>query len=262
VGDETLVDVAHGDDEHAASDVQLFLARIEHDQLTLSADTSGALLHRRGYRQAVAKAPLRETLAAAMLLASGWDMRSPLIDPFCGSGTIPIEAAMLARRIAPGRGRTFAFRHWPHFEAALWSGLVARAAEGELDRVPGVIRASDRDAGAARAALANAERAGVEGDVDVSQHAMSDIEPAGSRGWCITNPPYGVRVGDPSVRNLYAQLGNVLRKEFLGWQLVLLSADRALDRQIRVQFEQLFDTSNGGIPVRCVRGTVAAGGNI
>src|SRR5690606_29970041 len=123
---------------HAGTAPQLLIVRVHRDRFTLSADTSGALLHRRGYRLATAKAPLRETLAAAMLLAGGWDRRSPLVDPFCGSGTIPIEAALLARRIPPGLSgpdhapRRYAFRRWPDFDAALWDDVVTRARDAIL----------------------------------------------------------------------------------------------------------------------------------
>jgi len=265
VGDAALVGALRGTDEQDVSDddsttitPQLFVVRIDRDTVTVSADTSGALLHRRGYRQAVAKAPLRETLAAAMILGSGWDTHLPLIDPLCGSGTIAIEAALIARRIAPGIGRGFACLRWPHANLSLWNTLVARAKDDALDRVPGLLRASDRDAGAVRAAMDNAERAGVAADIDVSQRALSALEPAGGRGWLLANPPYGIRVGDRTVRDLYAQLGHVARRDFLGWHIGLLCAYDNLLTQTRVQFEQTFGTSNGGIPVRFVTGLVAA----
>src|SRR3954469_12111618 len=110
----------------ADANAQLFVVRIVNDECEISADSSGALLHRRGYRQEVAKAPLRETLAAAMLLASGWRKNDPLLDPMCGSGTIPIEAALLARRIAPGLTRDFQFMNWKSFDRRLWEETVSR----------------------------------------------------------------------------------------------------------------------------------------
>jgi putative N6-adenine-specific DNA methylase len=253
-GDAQLAGPAKGGDDQDVTDAQLFVVRLDHDSVTISADASGILLHRRGYRQATAKAPLRETLAAAMLLASGWDRHAPLVDPLCGSGTVAIEAALLARNIAPGQNRSFAFVHWPHFDEGRWLLRKHRLRETELPRVPGVIRASDRDAGAVRAALDNAERAGVEADIDVSQLAISAVQPAGGKGWIVTNPPYGVRVGDASVRNLYAQLGKVGQSIFSGWNVGLLSADPALERQVGIKFDQMFRTSNGGIPVRFVLG--------
>jgi putative N6-adenine-specific DNA methylase len=248
-------DDVYDDDDDAAA--QLFIVRVVRDICTVSVDTSGVLLHRRGYRQAVAKAPLRETIAAAMVLGSEWPGTAPLIDPLCGSGTIPIEAALLARRIAPGVSRQFAFQGWPEFDAALWARMVGQARERELTRAPAPIRGSDRDAGAVEAARANAERAGVAADVELDRRPLSAIEPSPARGWVVTNPPYGMRVGDAgAVRDLYAALGNVLRERFAGWTLALLSQDQGLERQVGVVLRERFATLNGGIPVRLVMGDV------
>lgn len=236
---------------------QLVLIRLLHDQCTISIDSSGALLHLRGYRQAVAKAPIRETLAAAALLSSGWTGGAPLLDPMCGSGTIPIEGALIARRIAPGLRRRFTFERWPDFDAALWRAVVAEAESSVLPASPVRITGSDRDAGAIEAALANAERAGVAGDVELDRRALSAIEPPPGVGWLVSNPPYGVRVGERDrLRNLYAQLGKVVRARCAGWQVALVSADAALERQTGLRLRALLRTSNGGIPVRIVAGVV------
>jgi putative N6-adenine-specific DNA methylase len=246
--------------ESEGEDAQLFVVRVLHDRCTVSVDTSGALLHRRGYRQAVAKAPLRETIAASMLLASGWNGEMPLIDPLCGAGTIPIEGALLARRIAPGLARGFAFMRWPSFEKAVWERLVASARERELPNAAAPIVGTDRDAGAIEAATANAARAGVAGDVELAQRSLSAIEAPDSRGWLITNPPYGVRVGTgDTVRDLYAQLGNVARGVLPGWHVGFLSPDRALDAQPRIAVTPAFETTNGGIKVRFLTGRVPEG---
>lgn len=232
------------------SSAQLFLVRLDHDVMTLSVDSSGDLLHRRGYRQAVAKAPLRETLAAAMLLSSGWRSDQPLLDPMCGSGTIAIEAALMARRIAPGLQRDFAFMRWPDFDAELWRELKEGALVEQNDGAHSPIAASDRDAGAVRATIENATRAGVPDDISVAELPLSATKPiAAAPGWLITNPPYGVRVGS-DVRNLYARLGSLMRDEFAGWRLGLLSASPPPERQLRLALERMFETSNGGIPVR------------
>ncbi len=229
---------------------QLFIVRIDHDTVSISADSSGALLHRRGYRQSIAKAPLRETLAAAMLLASGWDPAVALVDPMCGSGTIPIEAALLARRIAPGINRSFAFERWRGFDRRLWDGLRSAAIEGELEHAPALILGSDRDAGGIRASTENAGRARVTEDIRLITQPLSAAEPAGDGpGWILTNPPYGVRVGT-DVRNLYARLGTLMRGEFAGWRLGMLSAAPALDRQLNTPLEQAFESRNGGIKIR------------
>ncbi|MFI5210743.1 MAG: class I SAM-dependent RNA methyltransferase [Gemmatimonadales bacterium] len=237
---------------------QLFVVRLFHDLCTISIDSSGELLHRRGYRQAVGRAPLRETLAAAMLLGSRWDGQAPLLDPMCGSGTIPIEAALLARRVPPGWRRQFAFQRWPGFEEARWRAIRAEAEGAMLPRAPGPILGSDRDAGAIAAAEANAVRAGVSGDVSFRRCAISGMElPIDVSGWIVTNPPYGVRVGErQQLRNLYAQLGNVARRRCPGWRLALLSGDRALETQVGLPLVPVWASRNGGLPVRLVEGPV------
>jgi len=246
---------AADDDDEAtdSSDHQLFVVRFLHDVCTVSVDSSGALLHRRGYRQQIAKAPLRETLAAAALLGAGWSGDVPLVDPMCGSGTIPIEAACLARLIAPGRDRGFAFLRWPEFNQQVWIKLLDDARAGELPSSPVEIVAADRDAGAIDAARANAARAGVAEDIEFNVQPISALTPAEPPGLVVSNPPYGVRVGESDeLRNLYAQLGNVIRRQRPGWTLALLSADRRLEQQTRLAFEERFQTRNGGIPVRLV----------
>jgi putative N6-adenine-specific DNA methylase len=244
-------------DAEAEAEAQLFVVRFVRDAATISADASGALLHRRGYRQALAKAPLRETLAAAMLLASGWREDAPLLDPMCGSGTIPIEAALLARRIPPGLAgrdrapRDFAFLRWPGFDAERWAETVERARDAILPAATAPIVASDRDAGAVEAARANAARAGVEGDVELLARPLSALEAPAAPGWLVTNPPYGLRVGESApLRNLYAALGRVARGRLRGWTVALLSADRAMERQTGLRLTEALRTRNGGIPVR------------
>ena len=232
---------------------QLFVVRIVHDQCEVSADSSGELLHRRGYRREIAKAPLRETIAAAMVLASGWKGDDPLLDPMCGSGTIPIEAAMIARKIAPGLRRSFQFMNWPGFDADGWNRILENAQAAVTD-FSGEIIGSDRDAGAVQAAARNAERAGVSENVRFSLEAVSGsiaaIDDSGKEsGWILTNPPYGVRVGESDdLRNLYAKLGSALKSK-RGWRLGVLTSDSALVRQTRLPLRPRFSTSNGGIPV-------------
>lgn len=253
------------DEDREAADAQLFVVRVLRDEVTISADASGALLHLRGYRQALARAPLRETLAAAMLLGAGWRGDTPLVDPMCGSGTIPIEGALIARNVAPGLARAgrapraFAFTSWPEFDAAAWERVVAEAREAERTSSPIPILGSDRDAGAIDAARANAGRAGVSDDVHLDVRAVSAIEPPPGPGLLIANPPYGVRVGESdALRSLYAALGRTARAKCAGWTLGLLSADRKLEGQVGLPFDERFRTSNGGIPVRLVTATVPA----
>ncbi len=246
----------------AAAAAQLIVVRLDHDHCQISLDSSGELLHRRGYRLAAAKAPLRETLAAGMLMAAQWEVAAPLLDPFCGSGTIPIEAALMQRGLPPGRARRFAFMDWPNYDAALWtplslSGTVRDRAGGEGPTQP-LIFASDRDAGALEAAQANAARAGVAEAIVFSRRAVSAIEPPATPGWVVTNPPYGVRVSENrDVRNLYAQFGHVLRAKCAGWRVVFLTSEAQLARQAGFDFDSGLRLVNGGLPVRLVIGKVA-----
>lgn len=236
---------------------QEFVVRVFRDGVTVSADSSGELLHRRGYRFEGGAAPLRETLAAAMLLGAGWDPATPLMDPFCGSGTIPIEAALLARRIPPGLCRGFAFERWPELDARVWEREIERAREGILPRAPAPILGADRDPTAVAAARANAERAGVAGDVEVRRAPVSALAPPPGTGWIVTNPPYGVRAGEPArLPRLYASFGRVLRDRCAGWQVALLSSDRRLAARLGLALDSGLLTTNGGIRVRLLMGQV------
>jgi len=258
---------------------QLFVVRFDHDVCTISADASGELLHRRGYRLAVGRAPLRETLAAAMLLGAEWDPTTPLVDPMCGSGTIAIEAAMIARRLAPGLGRNFASEKWTETPANTWTKARDNARAEGLPKAAAPIIAADRDEGAITNARANAARAGVLGDIEFRCASLSALEvpdltaaPAqddsaptrasadadgAPRGLLLANPPYGIRVGETkALRDLFARFGQVARERCAGWRVALLSADRGLDAQVKLPFTDVFATSNGGIAVRLVAADV------
>jgi putative N6-adenine-specific DNA methylase len=237
---------------------QLIVVRLAGNLCTVSIDSSGDLLHRRGYRLATAKAPLRETLASAMLLASGWDTTSPLLDPFCGSGTIPIEAALMAKGVPAGYARRFAFMDWPNFDSGFWEKLLADADKAISSDIPDII-ASDRDRGAIQAAQANAERAGVTDCIEFSHKPISAIDPPPGPGWVITNPPYGVRLREKKdLRNLYAQLGKVLRTRCPGWHVAMLCDSIQLVHSTGSEFDKGIPMMNGGLKVRLVRGLVKA----
>lgn len=250
----SILDRARGDDDSDDDSAaeQLILVRLEHDHCVISADSSGALLHRRGWRQAIAKAPLRETLAAAMLTAAKWTPETPLADPFCGSGTIGIEAALRARNMAPGLHRSFVMEQWPGVDAAMviMQRAAARAQASASTGVPIVM--SDRDAGACEAAVANAERAGVLDDVEIVQCSLSDVDLSSisERGLVLTNPPYGLRVSDGAdLRGLYARLGDVVREGGWGWRLGMLVPDQRFALQTGLRFSSALKTKNGGIGV-------------
>ena len=235
---------------------QLVIVRFQNDHCTISIDSSGELLHRRGYRLETGKAPLRETLAAALVLASGWNQTVPLLDPFCGSGTIAIEAALLAQGVPPGAKRRFVFMRWPDFDWSRWEQL--RTAEIAKARPASVrIQASDRDAGAIRIAEANAERAGVSDLIEFTCQAVSAVQPPPEPGYVVTNPPYGIRVSaNKDLRNLYAQFGNVLRMKYSGWKVTVLGSDLKLLGQLGIQLDTGLSTINGGVSVRVARGIV------
>ncbi len=239
---------------------QLVVVRFHRDVCTISVDSSGDLLHRRGWRLATAKAPLRETLAAGVLAASGWDPTTPLIDPFCGSGTIPIEAALTARRIAPNLERRFAVERWPGFDAATMARMRRELRAAILPRAPAPIIGADRDAGAITAARANAERAGVGGDIEWREAAVSSLTAPHGTGSVVTNPPYGLRIGDArDLRNLFARLGTVVRERLPGWRLTLLLGETPLERSTGLPLRPVLTTRNGGLLVRLLSGEVPAG---
>lgn len=243
-------------DPNADQPAQMIVVRIVNDHVTVSVDSSGALLHRRGYRLQTAKAPLRETLAAGLLLAAGWDAKSTLLDPFCGSGTIPIEAALLAGNIAPGKNRRFAFMDWPNFKQSMWQEQLDAAAAAEIRDLPPIF-GSDRDDGAIAISAENARRAGLEGKVTFTGSAFSAVSVPAPAGWLVTNPPYGVRVSPTGdLRNLYSRLGDWLRAGFTGWHYGYLCTDPILAGHTHLRPTRTLSLSNGGLPVKFFVGDV------
>ena len=228
-------------------------ARIEDDLCTLSLDTSGEPLHRRGHKEAVGKAPLRETLAAAFLWRMGFDGSQTVIDPMCGSGTFPIEAAEIAAGLAPGRSRAFAFETFASFDATVWAAMKARAAARPVRiRVFG----HDRDDGAIRMSTENAARAGLAGCASFTRQAVSALErPEGPPGLVMVNPPYGARIGERKLLfALYGSLGAVLRDRFAGWQVGLVTSDAGLAGATGLPFQPPGEpVSLGGIRVGLYR---------
>lgn len=232
-------------------------ARLLHDTCTLSIDTSGAPLHRRGWRVDGGKAPLREDLARALVLASGWDGTTPLVDPLMGSGTIVLEAAALALRMPPGAGRTFAFEATPLFDAATWREVVAAGDARVLTTLPAKVAGSDRDAGAVQRARDNAQRLGVEAHVELRQAALRDATFLGdaappAAGAVVTNPPFGHRIGDHRLPELYQSLGALLRRLPGGWRVAILAADRRLALRTGLPLRTAFLTGHGGLKVRAL----------
>lgn len=228
---------------------QLIIVRFFRDICTISLDSSGAPLHQRGYRTHTHKAPIRENLAAAMLLVMQWRANIPLIDPFCGSGTIPIEAAYLARQIPPGLNRTFQFMTWRDYQNNIFTEVKEKLT-AQIQDTPLQIIGSDRNAGAIQIARQNIANTPVSGTVQWFEHAFSNMEIPDRPGMIITNPPYGLRINDnKDMRNLYAQFGNILRERCTGWQVLFLCNDLKLATQTRLRLKKRISFSNGGIPV-------------
>jgi putative N6-adenine-specific DNA methylase len=223
--------------------------RIDDDLCTISLDTSGESLHKRGHKDAVHKAPMRETLAAQLLRLSGYDGREPVVDPMCGSGTFVIEAAEIAAGLNPGRTRSFAFERFASFDPAVWERMrAAPPASPPAQRFYG----SDRDGGAIAMSRANAEKSGVADWVQFDQHAVSDLpRPDGPPGLVIVNPPYGARIGDPkALFPLYQALGRTLLARFGGWRVAVVTSDAALARATGLPFAPTpLSFTNGGLRV-------------
>lgn len=210
-------------------------ARIEDDLVTLSLDTTGPSLHKRGHKQAVAKAPMRETMAAMFLREMGFDGRQTVLDPMCGSGTFVIEAAEIAAGLATGRARDFAFQQLASFDPARWDRMRAQITPRRVERR---FYGRDRDAGAVRMSLQNAVRAGVEAITDFDAVAIESLNaPEGPAGLLIVNPPYGARIGNKGpLFGLHARMGEVFRERFAGWRIGIVTSEAGLAKATGLTF--------------------------
>lgn len=224
-------------------------ARIEQDVCTLAVDTSGELLHKRGHKQEVNKAPMRETMASLFLRQCGYMGTEPVLDPMCGSGTFVIEAAEMAAGLKPGRSRHFAFEKLATFDAAVWEDMRSATSPMTCDLT---FYGRDIDAGAIRMSRANSERAGVTALTDFDVMAVVDlVAPAGPSGLVIVNPPYGDRIGDKQrLQSLYRALGQSLKARFSGWRVGIITNDGALAKATGLAFKPPgAPVSHGGLRV-------------
>jgi len=226
------------------------LVRVEEDLCTLSIDSSGALLHRRGYRGTSVPAPLRETLAAGVLLLSGWDGRTPLLDPMCGSGTIPLEGGLLALGRAPGLNRRFAFMGWPRYRPGLWDALILDARRGERTDIPSLF-GYDREEVAVHAASANALRAGLDSDVRFDRNDFFCVGPPCRKGFLLCNPPYGARLKEGAdMIPFFREFGKRCRTVFSMWDVAFLCPEERLAAATGLDLNVTASLVNGGIPVK------------
>ncbi len=228
---------------------QLILVRVVGDQVVLSIDSSGELLHRRGYRQAVTVAPLRETLAAGVLQLLGWEGQEPLVDPMCGSGSFLSEGALIAARRAPGLERQFAFMGWPGFRQGLWQLLCDEARREQV--VPfGDISGADENAEAVAAARGNCQRLEVAAQVDIIQSPLSEQPVHAGSGLVVCNPPYGKRLSpEQNLKGYYRDLGQELARAYPDWRVAMLCPDAELVKATGLLFHQMASLDNGGLSV-------------
>ncbi len=222
---------------------------------TVSLDTSGTPLDRRGYRLDRNEAPLRETLAAALIMLSGWDGKVPLVDPMCGSGTIPIEAALIAARRAPGLLRSgFAFQRWPGFDVGLWRTILEEASQMALDSLPAPILGCDRSAGALKIAGQNSVRAGVAVMINLKQLELSDFAPPPGPGVLLFNPPYGKRLGEEDeLKPLYRKIGDVMKQRCTGYTAYLFTGSADLAKCVGLRASRRIVLFNGPIECRLLK---------
>lgn len=217
-------------EDGAAYPVRIFLLK---DEVTVALDTSGDSLHKRGYRTMTSKAPLTETLAASLIMLTPWRKDRILVDPFCGSGTFPIEAAMIAANIAPGMNRDFTAEEWTNLiDRKLWYECV-KEAEDMIDTTVKVdIQGYDIDGDVIKAARENAKRAGVEHMIHFQQRAVADLSHPKKYGFIITNPPYGERLEDKAdLPELYTQIGQAYQR-LDSWSMFLITSYTETEKYI------------------------------
>ncbi len=226
-------------------------AFLDHQDATLYLDTSGEALFKRGLRKAAANAPLRENLAAGILRLTGWTGEQALLDPMCGGGTIVMEAALMARNIAPGLGRRFAFEKLHNFDPRTWGELCTASRSRQTARTPLAIYGSDFDGKALHAARANLEAAGLADAVKLKQADVLALKPPAEEGILVTNPPYGVRIGDEeALAEFYPRLGDNLKQSFAGWRAYLFTADLRLPKLIGLAVSRRTPLFNGALECR------------
>jgi putative N6-adenine-specific DNA methylase len=228
---------------------------------TLYLDTTGEPLFKRGWRVVAEDAPLRENLAAGIVRLAGWLPGIPLLDPMCGSGTILLEAAHMALDIAPGLGRHFAFEKLKNFDRRHWQELLRQTADRQKPKVPFSIHGSDLSGEAIKSARTNLAAADLDQVVSLKRANVLEISAPAKEGVIVTNPPYGVRLGEQqALAQFYPKLGDVLKKQFSGWRAYLLSADMRLPKLIRLAATKRTPLFNGALECRLFEYKMVEGG--
>ncbi len=223
---------------------------IQNDRCSVSLDSSGAPLFKRGYRRKNVMAPLNEVLGAGLVLLSGWDKKEPFYDPMCGSGTFSIEAAMIALNMAPALfRRNFSFLHWQDFDAVLWESLKEEAQKARLNHTPEIF-ASDINNNSMDAVRQNLMEAGLLGKVKLEKKDFFAAKPAHSKGLVILNPPYGRRLQSDDIGDYYQKIGTALKHLYTGFKACIISPDRSLTHRIGLRHSSQQMVFNGQIECR------------
>lgn len=250
---------ARPDVDRARPDVRVH-GFLETNRAALYLDTSGEALFKRGWRGESGEAPLRENLAAGIVKLTGWRPEQPLLDPMCGSGTLLVEAAAMARGRAPGLKRAFGFEKLAGFDAAVWKRLREAAAQPAAHGAKLALYGSDSDARALDATRRNLAAAGVERWVQLEQCDLLERTAPADAGVLVTNPPYGERTGSAeALERFYPKLGEVLKKNFVGWRCHLITADLRLPKLVRLTPARRVPLYNGALECRLYEFDIVAG---
>ena len=238
-------------------DIRIHLRMLE-NEVTLSLDAAGDSLHRRGYRQATNDAPLNEVLAAGLVMLSGWDAKTPLIDPLCGSATILTEAGLMAQRMAPGlfHQSPFGFENWQDFNPELWESLREEAKAQRIEEPQAYLAGSDIDPYVIEQASQNIEAAGLDGCIRLSVRDVKDAKPLANQpaGIVITNPPYGERIGEEAeMEALYKTIGDTLKTNFSGYDAYIFTGNQAASKRIGLKAARRMPLFNGPIDCRLLK---------
>ncbi|VEP13211.1 putative enzyme [Hyella patelloides LEGE 07179] len=225
-------------------------AHIDNNRCTISLDSSGASLHRRGYRPAVGLAPLKETLAASLIQLTEWTPKIAFYDPLCGSGTLPIEATLKALNIAPGLYRDrFGFQSWLDYDETLWDKIVTEANNQQNFTLNVPIIGSDRDFEILTQAQENAQNCNVANHIQFLHQNLSEIIAPADKGIIVCNPPYGERLGNVAeLEDLYKMLGDIFKQRFTGWTAYILTGSKHLSKKVGLRTAKRISVYNGSLP--------------